>query len=185
MDWWEAMRGRDRAREEADAERARQATREAQERGLDERARQVPPKQPEAIQRAENEPRPAERAWPSHAEQMRHAHDHPPEPKQPEQESEATRMEYTRTAQAAPSMGGAGVRFTNSRVQQPAKDFADELLEQAREVIAREEAAMTPEQRIERDLQRDLDFLERGRERTRDTDTKGKTFRGVWDSSSL
>ena len=148
MDWWDAMRGRDRAREEADAERARQAAREAQERGLDERAGQRPPKQPEAIQRAENERGPAERVWPSHAERFREMHDNPPAPQKPEQEREATRMEHTRTAQPAPSMGGAGLKFTNSRVQQPQRDFADEVLDQARANLAAEAEA---KQQLERD----------------------------------
>ena len=182
MDWWEAMRGRERARQEMDeaAKRTRQAQEKAQEAGLERSARDAAPKQPEAIQRAENEPRPGERAWPDHAERLRAMHDNPPTTQKPEQEREASRMEYTRTAQPAPSMGGTGVKFTNSRVKQPARDFADEVLEQAREILAAEDAAMTPEQRMDRD-QRQAQDREQARERTLERKPE-RDFRGVWDS---
>ena len=73
-------------------------------------------------------------------------------------------MEYTRTAQPAPSMGGAGVRFTNSRVQQPQKDFADELLEQARAELARQAAQEPERDRSGPGMEQDRD-RERSRER--------------------
>ncbi len=166
-----------RDRHEGD-EQARNRAREAQEHPLAFSGREAPAKEREAPQRAENEPRPGERMMPHHADRLRDAHDHPPEPKPVEIEREATRLELTRTAQPAPSMGGAGVTFTNSRVQQPARrDFVDELLAQAREQIAADEArelerqrSMTPqeleqEQAIERDLSRSRENERGGRTR--------------------
>ncbi len=137
LDW---LTGRGRAQQEADAESTRQAAREAQGHSLGGPARQMPQKPPEAIQRAKNEPRPGERLMPDQVQRMRQAHDNPPEPKKPIQEVEATRMAYTMTVQLAPSIGGPGMSFKNSRahVQQPTR--ADKSIDQSRAEIGQLDA---------------------------------------------
>ncbi len=83
---------------------------------------------------------------------MQQAHEREPEPAQKaEQAKEATRMANTITPQPGPSMGGPGVPYVNPRVQQPRRSISDELLAEARAEVAKEKAAMTPEQRRERD----------------------------------
>ena len=148
-DIWNWLTGRERTRQEQDAKQ------EAREHPLAYSIRDTQANERKPIQRVENEPRPGERMWPQHAGRQREMHDHPPEPKPaPEQECEATRMEYTRTAQPAPSMGGSGIVFTNSRVQQqePKKDWSEKLLEEAREQLAKEPDI---EQELSRPMERE------------------------------
>ena len=145
LDW---LTGRERVRQEADeaSKQAPDRARKPQEHPLAFPGREAAAKEREAPQQAENGPRAAERLMPKHAERLREMHDNPPAPQKPEQEREATRMEYTRTAQPAPSMGGgSGVQWVNSRVQQQPKDWADQLLEDAKAKLAAE-----PEQERDR-----------------------------------
>ena len=147
LDW---ILGRDteRARREAEAkaEMAREGPQEAAQEHV-----QIPPKQPAPAPKPEI--RPAVRMMPHEADLMRQAHERKPEPaqKKPEQAQEASRMANTVTPQPPPSLGGPGIPFVNPRVQQPRRSVSDELLAEARAEVAKEKAAMTPDQKLEHD----------------------------------
>ena len=157
---WILGRDKERARQEAEAkvEMTRPVPQEADQEHVRLSGRERVSKPPEPAK--EPERRPGERLMPHEAERMRDAHERKPEPesaKEQAHEQEATRMAYTRTEQPPPSLGGAGTPFVNPRVQQPRQSVADEMLAEARAKLAKEEAAMTPQQKLERDQQREAD----------------------------
>ena len=139
---WDWLTGREAARQAADAEasqKVRQAAQEAQDAVLAREAAQYRRNNPEPIQRSENAPRPGERMMPEQVQKMRAMHDTPPEPQKTDPDPrEATRMEYTVTPQAAPSFGGNGTRWVNTRSQQSAP-VADSLVDESRAAIGRED----------------------------------------------
>lgn len=165
---WILGRNKERARQEAEAKAdiTRQADREADQEHVRPSGQERASRQPEPANKPER--RPGERMMPHEAERLREAHNRKPEPERvKEQEQEATRMAYTRTAQPPPSLGGAGKSFVNPRAQQPRRSIADEMLAEARAELAKEEAAMTPQQKLDRDRQQEVDRsndTSRGRE---------------------
>ncbi len=133
------------------------------------------PRQPEASM--EPEIRPGARMMPGHAVRMNEAHERKPEPEPkpepaPERTEVATKMGYTVTPQRAPSPGG-GVAYVNPLAQQPRRSVADEMLAEARAERARQEAAKTPEQKLDDELRR-LEQPDYSRERLRWDDDQSR-----------
>ena len=164
-------------------EAAQQARQNAQEAAQEPQRTEQAERRPEPLQRVqtpENERGPVPRLLntldldqPRQSvttrDQLAPGQSHPEQ--KPDQVQEATRLEYTRTPQPAPSIGGPGVTFVNPRAQQqPAQRYTSEIAQERQEAENRQQLEprhdwskdllaeakrrveqMTPEERLERE----------------------------------